>query len=579
VKRRVRPTRTRHQPALTDPRLGSRLIAEQLIGEEDLNSALAEQSTSHRPLGEILTRKGALDEEFLTSVLSEQLSTPTADLHRAPIDPDVARLVPEHYARRHVVLPLRRSDGWVEVAMADPANVGLVNDVRLLAGAPITPLIAGRSDILVAISSAYSMQARIQEAARTFDEARSKTATTAQRMGIGVDLAQITAESPVVEVVNLLITQGLRDRASDIHIEPQEDYLRVRFRIDGVLQDVAHLPASIGPGLSSRIKIMADLNIVERHRSQDGQISLTVEGMELDIRVASMGTIWGEKLVMRLLDRSRSLISLEGLGFSSDTYESYEKTLHSPYGMIIVAGPTGSGKTTTLYASLQELDNQQKNIVTIEDPVEYTFANINQTQINKLADITFANGLRAVLRQDPDVILVGEIRDRETAEIAVQSALTGHLVLSSLHATSTVGALLRFIDMGIEGFLISSSVIGIVAQRLVRKVCETCKREYEPTQDEVQFGQSLGVDIPKRLYHGHGCGRCNLTGYFDRIGVYENLPINDEIKRLVIDRAGEKELRKAALDEGMVPLRRDAWDKATKGITTVQEIIRSVYTI
>jgi type IV pilus assembly protein PilB len=462
--------------------------------------------------------------------------------------------------------------------MADPANVGLVNDVRLLAGAPITPRIAGRSDILAAISSAYSVRSRIQEAARTFDEARPKTATTAQRIGIGVDLAQITADSPVVEVVNLLITQGLRDRSSDIHIEPQ-DYLRVRFRIDGVLQDVAHLPASIGAGLSSRIKIMADLNIVERHRSQDGQISLTVEGKELDIRVASMATIWGEKLVMRLLDRSRSLISLEGLGFSADTYESYEKTLHSPYGMIIVAGPTGSGKTTTLYASLQELDHQQKNIVTIEDPVEYTFANINQTQINKLADITFANGLRAVLRQDPDVILVGEIRDRETAEIAVQSALTGHLVLSSLHATSTVGALLRFIDMGIEGFLISSSVIGIVAQRLVRKVCETCKREYEPTQDEVQFGQALGVDIPKRLYHGHGCGRCNLTGYFDRIGVYENLPINDEIKRLVIDRAGEKELRKAALDEGMVPLRRDAWDKAAKGITTVQEIIRSVYTI
>src|SRR4029077_17646619 len=300
---------------------------------------------------------------------------------------------------------------------------------------------------------------------------------------------------------------------SDIHIEPQKDFLRIRFRIDGVLHDMAHLPSTTGAALSSRVKIMAGMNIVERRRAQDGQISVNVDGRELDVRVATMETVWGEKLVMRLLDRDRSLITLPQLGFSREAYREYHRLLHSPYGMMIVSGPTGSGKTTTLYASIHELDRQVRNIMTIEDPVEYMFDNINQSQINKLADISFANGLRAILRQDPDIILVGEIRDRETAEIAVQSALTGHLVLSSLHATDAVGALLRFIDMGIEGFLIASSVIAIVAQRLVRKICDGCKTAYEPSVADIEFGLSLGKEIPRHLYRGQGCTRCNMTGY------------------------------------------------------------------
>jgi type IV pilus assembly protein PilB len=342
---------------------------------------------------------------------------------------------------------------------------------------------------------------------------------------------------------------------------------------------MAHLPTTTGAALASRIKIMAGMNIVERRRAQDGQISVNVDARELDVRVATIETIWGEKLVMRLLDRGRSLITLPQLGFSRGAYHEFHRMLHSPYGMMIVSGPTGSGKTTSLYAAIHELDQQVRNIMTIEDPVEYQFENINQSQINKLADISFANGLRAILRQDPDIILVGEIRDRETAEIAVQSALTGHLVLSSLHATDAVGALLRFTDMGIEGFLIASSVIAIVAQRLVRKVCEGCKVPYQPAEEDLEFGASMGMAMPQHLFRGQGCSRCNGTGYFDRVGVFEVLTMSDELKRLVIKKADHHEIMEAAKANGMVPLKADAWNKITSGVTTVSEVLRSVYII
>src|SRR5258706_422967 len=403
----------------------------------------------------------------------------------------------------------------------------------------------------------------LTQAARSLEESRPQIGF--ERV-ITLELATITSSSPAVEIVNLLITQGLRDRASDIHIEPQKEFLRVRFRIDGVLHDMAHLPTATGAALASRVKIMAGMNIVERRRAQDGQISVNVDGRELDVRVATIETIWGEKLVMRLLDRGRSLITLRQLGFSQGAYQEYHRLLHSPYGMMIVSGPTGSGKTTTLYASIHELDSQVRNIMTIEDPVEYQFENINQSQINKLADITFANGLRAILRQDPDVILVGEIRDRETAEIAVQSALTGHLVLSSLHATDAAGALLRFTDMGIEGFLIASSVIAIVAQRLVRKTCDGCRVAYVPTPEDIDFATSVGAPAPNELYRGQGCSRCNGTGYFDRIGVFEVLSMTDQVKKLVIAKASHAEIVKAAVADGMLPLRADAWSKIAAGV-------------
>ncbi len=552
------------------------LVAEGLIVEAQLTRALDLQRTTGAPLGTVLLNQGAIDEDRLTQVLSVHLDIPIADLKHGEVDAEAARLIPEDFARRHLVLAVKRENGHIDVAMTDPGNMLVLNDLRLITGLNISPRIAGRSDILANLSRIHSVSPRLQEAARSLEESRPQMEPG---RAATVDLSNITANSPAVEIVNMLITQGLRDRASDIHVEPQQDYLRIRFRIDGALQDMAHLPTTTGAALASRIKIMANMNIVERRRAQDGQISLNVDGRELDVRVATIETIWGEKIVLRLLDRSRSLITLQQLGFSEKAYSEYHRMLHSPYGMIIVSGPTGSGKTTSLYASIHELDQQVRNIMTIEDPVEYMFDNINQSQINKLADISFANGLRAILRQDPDIILVGEIRDRETAEIAVQSALTGHLVLSSLHATDSVGALLRFIDMGIEGFLIASSVIGIVAQRLVRKICEGCKVTYAPSEEEIDFSASLGLPVLAELYRGQGCARCNMTGYYDRIGIFEVLTMSDELKRLVMARAGHREILDAAVAGGMVALRADAWERVAAGTTTVAEVLRSVYII
>ena len=568
--------RARQASASRQQPLGQVLLQEGLITDEQLARALGAQRTIRAPLGTLLVKQGAIHEDHLTLVMSAQLQIPVADMKHLELDADTARMVPEDFARRNVVLPLRREDGHLAVAMSDPGNHTLLNDLRVITGFTVKPYIAGQSDILLNVTRVHSMKPRLHEAAQSLKDSRPEMQL---ERAITLELAGVTPSSPAVEIVNLLITQGLRDRASDIHIEPQKDHLRIRFRIDGVLQDMAHLPSSTGAALASRVKIMAGMNIVERRRAQDGQISVSVDGRELDVRVATIETIWGEKLVLRLLDRSRSLITLPQLGFSRGAYDVYHRMLHSPYGMMIVSGPTGSGKTTTLYASIHELDRQVRNIMTIEDPVEYMFDNINQSQINKLADISFANGLRAILRQDPDIILVGEIRDRETAEIAVQSALTGHLVLSSLHATDAVGALMRFTDMGIEGFLIASSVIAIIAQRLVRKVCDGCKITYPPAQEDIEFGASLGLATPDHLYRGQGCSRCNGTGYYDRLGVFEVLTMSDEIKRLVIGKASHNEIMKAAVAAGMVPLRSDAWAKITAGVTTVQEVLRSVYII
>ena len=557
-------------------RLGEVLLAKGLITEEQLARALAAQRGAPAPIGSVLVNQGAIQEDHLTEALSAHYGFPVADLKHVEVDGAIARMVPEDFARRHVALPIRRENGHIAVAMSDPGNHALLNDIRVITGFPVTPYIAGQSDILITITRVHDMHPRLNQAAKTLRDSRPQMQL---ERAMTLELAQVTSSSPAVEIVNLLIMQGLRGRASDIHIEPQKDFLRVRFRIDGVLHDMAHLPISTGSALASRVKIMAGMNIVERRRSQDGQISVSVDGRDLDVRVATIETIWGEKLVLRLLDRGRSLITIPQLGFSRSAYERYHRMLHSPYGMMIVSGPTGSGKTTTLYASIHELDRQVGNIMTIEDPVEYMFENINQSQINKLADISFANGLRAILRQDPDIILVGEIRDRETAEIAVQSALTGHLVLSSLHATDAVGALLRFTDMGIEGFLIASSVISIVAQRLVRKVCDGCKVAYAPTEEDIEFGKSLGMTPPAQLFRGIGCSRCNGTGYYDRLGVFEVLLMSDDIKRLVIGRASHAEIFDAAVAGGMVPLRADAWSKICAGVTTVSEVLRSVYII
>jgi type IV pilus assembly protein PilB len=378
----------------------------------------------------------------------------------------------------------------------------------------------------------------------------------------------------------MILTQALRDRASDVHIEPQDNRVRVRFRIDGALHDTLTLPSEMGSAIASRIKIMAGMNIVERRRPQDGQIATTIDERSVDVRVATMGTVWGEKVVMRVLDKSRSLYRLRDLGMPQDTHHAFAKMIRSPYGMVICAGPTGSGKTTTLYASMTEVNGVDKNITTIEDPVEYVFPSINQIQINEQAGITFAAGLRSILRQDPDMILVGEMRDVETARIAVQSALTGHFVLSSLHATDSVSALYRFLDMGIENFLVASSVIGIVGQRLIRRMCQYCRVEYTPTAEELNFYEEGGGLDKTDFWMGQGCNFCANTGFSDRIGVYELLTVTEEMRELLVaPQPSHEDMRKLAVKQGMNPLRSEGLRLVHEDQTTIAEILRSIYTL
>jgi type IV pilus assembly protein PilB len=389
-----------------------------------------------------------------------------------------------------------------------------------------------------------------------------------------------SSTSPVAQLVNKLVTQALQDRASDVHIEPSEAHLRVRFRIDGSLTDVVSLPVALAAPLVSRVKILANMNIVERRRPQDGQFSLDTEGGGgVDVRVSTVATVFGEKCVMRLLDKDRSLLRLHELGMPEDTHHSYSRMVRSPFGMVVAAGPTGSGKTTTLYATLSEIDERGRNIVTIEDPVEAVFPTVNQIQTNEQAGVTFADGLRAILRQDPDVIMVGEIRDIDTARIAVQAALTGHFVCTSLHATDSVAALHRFLDMGIEAFLLASSILGVVSQRLVRRSCRSCVGPYTPTAEELAFYEEGGGKPKDSWVAGRGCTVCAGTGYRDRVGVYEFLRMTPEIRRLLVGWATQEELRRVAINQGMRTLRSEGVSLVEQDVTTISEVVRSIYSL
>ena len=503
---------------------------------------------------------------------SGSATTATVDLSTSPSDTDALALVPEAYAVANDLIPLQVQDGVLLIACVDPADTAILSEVQVLSRHRVHALSAPRAEIHEAIRQRYKVLPDVDEHVRAFT----------QRAGIEVvedrdALRSINEQSPIVNVVNIIIAQGLRDRASDIHLEPQSSHLRVRFRIDGILTDALRLPRTMAPSLSSRIKVMANLDIVDKHRSQDGQIRHETEGRQVDIRVSTAETIWGEKVVLRLLDQGRTVLSLDQLGLEADGYGTMSRLLRSPFGMMVVSGPTGSGKTTTLYAAIKELDPITQNITTIEDPVEYTFDNINQIQIRRMANLSFANGLRAILRQDPDVILVGEVRDTETAEIAIQSALTGHLVLSSIHSTDAAGVLQRFIEMGIEGFLVSSALIGVAAQRLVRRICAYCREPYEPAADERRLWLEYGSYDKAIFYHGRGCTHCAYTGFRGRVGVFEVLPITDTIKRLISARSGAQEIREQAIREGMTTLRKDAVQKVSADQTTLAEVIRCVW--
>ncbi|HVF74896.1 MAG TPA: GspE/PulE family protein [Acidimicrobiales bacterium] len=556
-------------------RLGELLVARNVVTKTQLIEALLQQSASGKRIGALLVELGALDERALAELLAEQMGVPLVDLRTDIPDPEAVKRLPETVARNVNAVPIRVDGDVIEIAVADPSDhfAKLLSDA---ANSAVRLCIAPASDIRWAVDNSYRALAGVDEQIQAFEATDSL-----RRAAAPLEFQQSLAgdDAPVVKVVNLMITQGLRDRASDIHIEPQDRRVRIRYRIDGALHDVLALPANIGPALVSRIKIMAGMNIVEKRRSQDGQIAMDVDGRDLDIRVSTTATIWGEKAVLRLLDKSRTLYRVQDLGMPDDTADTYSKLVHSPFGMVVCSGPTGSGKTTTLYATLAEINDPRKNIVTIEDPVEYVFPSINQIQINEQAGITFAGGLRSILRQDPDIILVGEMRDVETARIAVQSALTGHFVLSSIHATDASAALHRFIDMGIEPFLISSSLRAIVGQRLLRRICTSCAVEATPTAEELAFYEASGGTAKKRFWRGEGCNFCAKTGYLDRIGVYELLRVTERMKSLVLAGAGHDQIRGLAIEEGMRTLRQEAIRLVEEDVTTVDEVMRTVYTL
>jgi type IV pilus assembly protein PilB len=561
------------QPATPGGRLlGGLLVAQGLITEEQLQEGLEEQPKTGLRIGEQLMRTGAFDERELTYVLADQFDIEVGDLSRQAPDPQVAGRLAEQIARQYMAVPLRDVDGVVEIAVGNPQPDMHAELQRAIDG-PVQLYLVPPSTARQALDRTYRALADVDRMVKAFE------ATGAPSVGtiLGRD-ESIGSDSPVAKVVTMLVTEALRDRASDIHLEPSDGIMRVRFRIDGALHDVLTLPMSMAGALVSRVKILANMNIVERRKAQDGQFATEVDGRGIDVRVSTMATVFGEKCVMRVLDKSRSLYKLGQLGMPVDTQAHYGKMVRSPFGMVLCAGPTGSGKTTTLYATLNEIDERSRNVVTIEDPVEYVFPSINQIQTNEQAGITFAGGLRAILRQDPDVILVGEIRDTETARIATQAALTGHFVLSSLHATDSVAALHRFLDMGIEAFLVASSILGVVSQRLVRRVCRSCALVYDPTPEEMAFYREAGGE-GDYFVRGAGCNVCSDTGYLDRIGVYEFLRMTPEIRRLLVGWATQDELRRVAINQGMRTLRTEGLSLVDRGVTTISEVVRSIYAL
>jgi type IV pilus assembly protein PilB len=559
--------------------LGELLLGRGMLSEEELKDALLQQTASGERLGSLLVMLGLVDEREMVRVLADQLGMEVVDLRTADLDEDVVALLPEDTARRLCAIPLARDGHRIDVAVGDPHAEFLTGQLIDVFKAPVRLVLAARSDVERAIERSYRSTAKLGDALRVFEERmdarRAQLEHEPQPAKVVVD-----ENAPVVQVVNVILEQAVRDRASDVHIEPQEDRLRVRVRTDGALHEVSSLPLSMGPSLVSRIKVMADMNIVERRRPQDGQMAVTVAGREMDVRVATTGTVFGEKAVLRLLDKSRALLRLNELGMPADTAERYSDLIRSPYGMVICAGPTGSGKTTTLYATLTEIANDEINVTTIEDPVEYIFPAINQIQINEQAGITFAAGLRSILRQDPDAVLVGEIRDVETARIAVQAALTGHFVLSSLHATDTAAAMHRFLDMGIEPFLVASSLLGVVGQRLVRRLCPHCAERYTPTPEELAFYRKAGGDESKyEFVRGAGCNFCGQTGYFERVGIYEVMRVTDDIKELIVAAAPHETIRARAVAHGMRTLQDQAVRLVTEDETTLAEVLRTVQVV
>jgi type IV pilus assembly protein PilB len=543
------------------------LLKKGLITDEQLLKAKDEVNKTGMPIEKALEKLGFISQADIAKVIADSLGVPFMDLDDYLIDPEVTKLVPEALARRFKAVPLFRIGDTLTVAMADPHDIVAVDEITKISR-------------VSAVDTVMSTPQMIQEAIDRYYASLGDVDELIGKLGKGktdlkdksdINLSAKSSEPPVIKLVNMLISQAVKDRASDIHIEPEEETLRVRYRIDGLMQEIQVLPKHLQGALISRVKVMSKMDISESRNAQDGRIQLKMEHKALDLRVSSFPTVHGENIVIRILDKSAVLFGLAELGFSTQDLNSFNKLIRRPNGIILVTGPTGSGKTTTLYAALSTINSVDKNIITIEDPVEYEIPMIRQTQVNVKAGLTFANGLRSILRQDPDIIMVGEIRDKETADIAIQASLTGHLVLSTLHTNDAASALTRLIDMGVEPFLISSSVAAILAQRLVRLICPRCKEKYQPSIDLLK---DLGLKEPFDFYHGKGCSKCKNTGFLGRIGIYEMLVINNEIKEMVIAKASSAEIKNKAIALKMHTLFDDGLMKVKEGFTTIEEVLR-----
>jgi len=552
--------------------LGSLLVQEGLVTEAQLDAAIVAQQRSGKQLGRVLIDQGHISETDLVRALARQVGLEFIDLSEHTIDPSIAAQIPEGLARRYQALPVAWDDDRrLVVAMADPSNVFAVDDIRAITGAEVVTVVATSGQLKDAIDRFHRLDGEVDTMAQE----------AADELGEGDDLTnvdQVVEDAPIVKFVNLLITQAVADRASDIHVEPGERDLRIRFRVDGVLHEVMHSPKAIQAGVISRLKVMSDINIAERRVPQDGRMSLTVGGKPIDLRVATLPTVFGEKVVMRILDKGQALLTLDDQGFLPDVLERYEASFHKPYGTILVTGPTGSGKSTTLYATLNILNDVDRNIITVEDPVEYRLSGINQVQIHSKAGLTFSAALRSILRADPDVILVGEVRDRETAVIAVEASLTGHLVLTTLHTNDAASTPQRLVEMGVEPFLVTSALDCVLAQRLARKLCDRCREQYQPTEAElVEAGWPMEeIDDWPVLYKAVGCSACARTGYRGRFALHEVLVVSEEIERQIIERRSTEDLKKTAVMQGMIPLRNDGLRKVHAGLTSLEEVFRVV---
>jgi type IV pilus assembly protein PilB len=552
--------------------LGTLLVERGLCTPAQIDAAMAEQARTGVSLGRVLVAQGILSETDLVAALAAQVGLEFVDLHERQIDPTASQSVSDALARRYQAIPIAWEGSTLVVAMADPSNVLAIDDIRSVTGADVRVVVATRSAIEAAINKVHRLDADVEDVTSVMshglDDGHEDLAT----------LREVTEDAPIVKLANLLIRQAIQDRASDIHIEPTEQDVRIRYRIDGVLHEVMRSPKRVQSGLISRIKIMADLDIAERRVPQDGRVSAVIAGRQIDLRVATLPTVYGEKIVMRVLDKGTAVLDLADLGFLPETLERYESMFQKPYGTILVTGPTGSGKSTTLYATLNQLNDPSKNVITVEDPVEYRLAGINQVQINPKAGLTFAAALRTILRADPDIVLVGEIRDRETATIAMEAALTGHLVLSTLHTNDSTSTPTRLVEMGIEPYLVSSAVDCVVAQRLIRRLCERCKMAYFPTRADIEaMGWDLDdEDMPEELYQPMGCGACSRTGYQGRFALHEVLMITEEIKAMIAERSHPEDIRKVAISQGMKTLRQVGMLQVQNGNTSIEELLRVV---